>query len=128
MPVDRAVWRRRPITLTPLIDIIFLLLLFFMLSSTFTRFTELPLANAGGGAGGDGPPPIFLQLTTEGPRLNGTSLALADLPAALRELGPGSDGAVTLLVTLDDRVTSQDLVDLLVLLRGETWLAVSVLG
>jgi biopolymer transport protein ExbD len=37
------------VTLTPLIDVIFLLLLFFMLSSTFTRFAEVPLTNAGGG-------------------------------------------------------------------------------
>ena len=32
--------RRRRLPLTPLIDVIFLLLLFFMLSSTFTRFSD----------------------------------------------------------------------------------------
>ena len=129
MPVRAATRRRRPITLTPLIDIIFLLLLFFMLSSTFTRFAELPLTTAGGGAGAGGPPPLFLQLTAEGLRLNGAALTLEALPAALDEVEAGAEGAqVTLLVTLDGAVTSQELVDLLVVLRGRAWLAVSVLG
>jgi biopolymer transport protein ExbD len=129
MPVRAATRKRRPITLTPLIDIIFLLLLFFMLSSTFTRFAELPLMNAGGGIVAGGPPPLFLQLTEAGLRLNGTALTLEALPAALAEVEPEVGGAqVTLLVTLDDAVTSQELVDLLALLRGRTWLAVSVLG
>ena len=34
---------RRRLGLTPLIDVIFLLLLFFMLSSTFSRFSDLSL-------------------------------------------------------------------------------------
>ena len=129
MPVRAAPRKRRPITLTPLIDIIFLLLMFFMLSSTFTRFAELPLMNAGGGAVADSAPPLFLQLTADGLRLNGAALSLEALPAALAEVEPTADGArVTLLVTLDEAVTSQDLVDLLAMLRSRTWLAVSVLG
>ena len=100
-----------------------------MLSSTFTRFAELPLMNAAGGGVDDGVPPLFLQLTRDGLRLNGAALSVDDLPAALAEVEPVDDGApVTLLVTLDDAVTSQELVDLLAMLRGRTWLAVSVLG
>jgi biopolymer transport protein ExbD len=129
MPVRAAPRKRRPITLTPLIDIIFLLLLFFMLSSTFTRFAELPLMNASGRAVDDGPPPLFLQLTEAGLRLNGTALTLEALPGALAEVEPTAGGGqVMLFVTLDDAVTSQELVDLLAILRGWTWLAVSVLG
>lgn len=131
MPAERGVWRPRRITLTPLIDIIFLLLLFFMLSSTFTRFAELPLMNAGGGAAGDGPPPVFLRLGAAGLHLNGEPLSLEALPAALAVFEPEADAdadTVTLLVTLDAEVTSQGLVDLLVLLQGKTWLAVSVLS
>lgn len=37
---------RRRASITPLIDIIFLLLLFFMLASTFNRYSELELASA----------------------------------------------------------------------------------
>lgn len=32
------------LSLTPLIDVVFLLLIFFMLASTFSRFSSLPLA------------------------------------------------------------------------------------
>ena len=129
MPVDRSVRRPRRITLTPLIDIIFLLLLFFMLSSTFTRFAELPLMNAGAGATGGGPPPVFLRLRVDTLHLNGDGLSLDALPAALAAFAPEGDAdTVTLLVTLDAEVTSQDLIDLLVLLQGKTWLAVSVLS
>jgi biopolymer transport protein ExbD len=129
MPAERRVWQPRRITLTPLIDIIFLLLLFFMLSSTFTRFAELPLMNSGGGVAADGPPPVFLRLGAEGLQLNGEALNLEALPAALAAFAPEGDAdTVTLLVTLDAEVTSQDLVDLLVLLQGKTWLAVSVLN
>ena len=35
--------RIRRISLTPLIDVVFLLLIFFMLSSTFLKFTKIPI-------------------------------------------------------------------------------------
>jgi len=41
--------RRRAISLTPLIDVVFILLLFFMLSSTFTQWRQLDLAVPGSG-------------------------------------------------------------------------------
>ena len=47
----RSTRRRRKLSMTSLIDVIFLLLLFFMLTSTFTRFAELDLAAASGGGG-----------------------------------------------------------------------------
>ena len=44
--------RFRPrISLTPLIDVVFLLLVFFMLASTFLKFNYLPLTAGGEGAG-----------------------------------------------------------------------------
>jgi len=129
MPVERGVFKRRPVTLTSLIDIIFLLLLFFMLSSTFTRFAELPLMNAGAGRSEGGPPPIFLQLSEDELRMNGQSLTLAGLPAALEAYEAEAAGeTATLLITLDAEVSSQALVDLLAALRAETWLTVAVLG
>ncbi|HSF64459.1 MAG TPA: biopolymer transporter ExbD [Paracoccaceae bacterium] len=39
-----ARFRRRALSLTSLVDVIFLLLIFFMLATTFTRTTDLPLA------------------------------------------------------------------------------------
>ncbi len=126
MALEPAPAIRRPVTLTPLIDVIFLLLLFFMLSSTFTRFGEVPLANAGGGAVTDGAPPLFLQLRAEDLSLNGSALTLDALVPALGERA--AEGATTvLLVTVAEDVTSQRLVDLLTHLRGLPDLAVSIL-
>ena len=124
MALEAVPWRRRPVTLTPLIDIIFLLLLFFMLSSTFTRSAEVPLMNAGGGAA-EGAAPLFLQLRPDDLSLNGTTLSLQALPRAIAELTP-EEGA-TLLVSLSGEVSSQRLVDLLTSLRAMPRLAVSVL-
>ncbi|MEM8921756.1 MAG: biopolymer transporter ExbD, partial [Pseudomonadota bacterium] len=42
----RRVRRRGRSSITSLIDVIFLLLLFFMLASTFTRFSEVDIAAA----------------------------------------------------------------------------------
>lgn len=124
MALEALTWRRRPVALTPLIDIIFLLLLFFMLSSTFTRFAEVPLMNVAGGAV-EGTSPMFLQLRKDDVRLNGVAMPLDTVVAAIGELG-GAESA-TVLVTLAGEVTSQRLVDLLSELRSAPNLAVSVL-
>lgn len=84
--------RRRP-NLTPMIDVVFLLLVFFMLVSRFGIETVLPLSTAGGaGADWSGPP----RLVEVGPAgrvtLNGVpvgagtldSPAPADLASALQ--------------------------------------------
>lgn len=39
--------RRRAISLTPLIDVVFILLLFFMLSSTFLQWRQIDLSTSG---------------------------------------------------------------------------------
>lgn len=125
MRIKRVPWQRRPIALTPLIDVIFLLLLFFMLSSTFTRFSEIPLVNAGGGLG-EGAAPLFLQLGPDTTVLNGEPVALAALPDAI-DLRRDTADQVTLLITLNGEVSSQRLIDLLTELIAVTNLAVSVL-
>jgi biopolymer transport protein ExbD len=125
MALDAWKWRPRPVALTPLIDIIFLLLLFFMLSSTFTRFAEIPLVNAGGGADEDSPP-LFVQLRTDEVALNGIAMPLDALLPAIADLAADEGGRIV-LVTLSGEVTSQRLVDLLTILRGDPDLTVSVL-
>ncbi len=125
MLAKRAPWRPRPVALTSLIDIIFLLLLFFMLSSTFTRFGEVPLMNACGGAGTD-VAPLFLQLRPEALMLNGEAITVDALVDRL-SVREAPDETQTLLITLDPAVTSQQLVDLLAVLRGTPNIAVSVL-
>lgn len=107
--------------MTSLVDVIFLLLLFFMLSSTFSKFAEVELSAAAAGAVTAERPPIFVQLFSDSVTVNGEPRPLDAL-----ELEPGTDQV--LLVALQPEVRSQRLLDLLVALRGWPGLRVSVLG
>lgn len=118
--------RRRRLSMTSLIDVIFLLLLFFMLSSTFTRFAEIDLASAGAGGAASAQPPVFLSLGTDRLRLNGSDAALADLPEALRPLREG-DAPLPVLIATGTDVTAQRLTNLLAALRAIPGLSVTVL-
>jgi len=112
--------------MTSLIDVIFLLLLFFMLTSTFSKFAEVELAAAGSGvASNSAAKPLFLQLGTDTLRLNGEDVLLEGLTeSALSQAEAGT----TLLVSLGPNVDAQRLTNLLVALRGLPALNVSVLG
>ncbi len=116
-----APFRRRTVSLTALIDVVFLLLLFFMLTSTFSTFGEIELnPPAGGQRQGEEPAQrTFLQLGAERLVLNGTPV---DIDAIADQLEAG-----LVLINMDDDVTSQRLVDLLALLRGRDGLSVLVL-
>lgn len=49
MLLDASTRPKQLISLTPLIDVVFILLLFFMLSSTFSRSQQIELKTASGG-------------------------------------------------------------------------------
>ncbi|CUH69215.1 protein TolR [Thalassovita autumnalis] len=76
--------RRRP-SLTPMIDVVFLLLVFFMLASRFgmDQVVEMPIASGGGDASGA---PKLVDILPEELRLNGISLPLDRLVAELKTL------------------------------------------
>lgn len=116
--------------MTSLIDVIFLLLLFFMLSSTFSRFSEVELAAAGSGsAPATDARPAFLRLGADTLSLNGQEVALEALAESLDTLLPERDDTpAPVLVSLRDDVSSQRLTDLLVALRGVERVRVTVLG
>ena len=117
---------RRRLSLTSLIDVIFLLLLFFMLSSTFTRFAEVELSAAGSGAAVSAQKPIFLSLAPDTLRLNGEAVALDSLADTLAARGT-DDTPITVLVALQGEVSAQRLTDLLVAVRGLPNLRLTVL-
>jgi biopolymer transport protein ExbD len=74
---------RRLVSLTPLIDVVFILLFFFMLASQLTRLHGLPLDTPEPGSG-DRPvvPALLLRIHSDG------SLDLNGEPISEAELGP----------------------------------------
>ncbi|MCM2562022.1 biopolymer transporter ExbD [Lutimaribacter sp. EGI FJ00015] len=112
--------------MTSLIDVIFLLLLFFMLSSSFTRFAEVELAAAGAGGPASAARPVFLTLAPTSLRLNGATAAIEGLPKALDGHRDG-DTPLPVLVAARPDVTAQRLTDLLVALRALPAIRVTVL-
>lgn len=120
--------RQRRLSLTSLIDVIFLLLLFFMLSSTFSRFAEVELTSAAAGTGATEVPPMFLKLRPDALSLNGEPMTLETLPEALDAGERPGDAARPLLVSLGPDVSSQRLTDLLGVLRHVSGVRATVLG
>lgn len=113
-------------SLTSLIDVIFLLLLFFMLSSTFSQFSEVDLATAGAGRSATSEtPPIFVQLNASSLRVNAREVTFETLPETLSPLM--TEGQARALISTGGDVTSQRLTDLLLVLRGVSGLSTQVL-
>lgn len=65
--------RRRRIGLTPMIDVVFLLLVFFMLAARFGTTEAIPLTLAGGGSTDYSGPPRLVTVLPEGVQLNGVA-------------------------------------------------------
>ncbi|MGE0230291.1 MAG: ExbD/TolR family protein [Flavobacteriaceae bacterium] len=125
MRVDYAIRRSRRLALTPLIDVIFLLLLFFMLSSTFTRFAQIELAaGTSGTSSAQQRPDIFVRLDDRGISVNGRAVADETLPATLAELEGA--GARTAVVLVRGEVDSQRLVSLIEQMRRAGGLEVTI--
>ncbi|MBC9245984.1 biopolymer transporter ExbD [Paracoccus sp. 11-3] len=122
----RKLRRRRSLSLTSLIDVIFLLLLFFMLSSTFSRFAEVEFASASAGGAASTAPPVFLSLAAGSLRLNGAEAAMDSLSDTLTQHRTGDD-PLRVVVAAQADVTAQQLTDLLVVLRAIPNISVTVL-
>lgn len=110
--------------MTSLIDVIFLLLLFFMLTSTFSKFAEVELAAAAStGPSVSDAPPLFLQLAPDSIRVNGDTLTMDRLEDGLQTNEPA-----TVIVAMRDDVDAQRLTDLLVALHAFPKLTLTVLA
>ena len=97
-------------SLTPLIDVVFILLVFFMLASSFAdeRRVDLQSASAGGAVGeGD---TLVVDVGPEQVRLGGDRVALERLPARLAAAGSAEAGV---LVQVGAGVAVQRLLDVL---------------
>lgn len=114
-------FRRQPrendsVNLTPLIDVVFLLLIFFMVSTTFTKETHLSidLPEAEGEPSEDAArAPIDIVITAEGAySVNGRSLVnskIATLKSALEKVSEG-DSQLPLTITADAQAPHESVV------------------
>ncbi len=103
--------RRKP-SLTPMIDVVFLLLVFFMLASRFG--TDMHLTLNAAGQGGEAPyegPPRLIDILPEGLELNGQTVSAAALPEAITRLVRDRDD--TIILRARDGADLQNVVDVM---------------
>ena len=92
MRIERPARKRGRIGLTPLIDVVFLLLVFFMLASTFFRYTGADLASGRGGAVHNSDVNNLVIVRVKGGSnidVNGKPVALEQLKSELASLASG---------------------------------------
>lgn len=107
--------RARPplrISLTPLIDVVFILLVFFMLATNFLDWRAIRLGSASAGPGGTMTGALLVEVTPQGPRLAGAAVSLEALDARLAQAA-GADPAPRVLVMPRGGVTTAALVAML---------------
>lgn len=126
MKIDLPARRpRRRINLTPLIDVVLMLLVFFMMVSRFGGTQGLAL-QAGQGSGVWQGPPRLVSVTRDGPRLNGVPTAPDALAVAVAPLMAAPTDPVILKTETGAPV--QALVDVMDALRGAGITSLVVMG
>jgi biopolymer transport protein ExbD len=120
--IDRPRPRRKP-SLTPMIDVVFLLLVFFMLASRFGADALVPLQLGGAGASYSGPPRL-IDVLPDGQRLNGIDQSLDAMVAALD--GLTESRAETIVLRAQDGAALQRLVTVMSALRAAGFTAMAV--
>lgn len=108
-----------------MIDVVFLLLVFFMLAARFGSDEALPLRLASGGSAQSwSGPPRLITVLPDGARLNGREVA--DLTAALASLMRTPDEPILLRPGAD--ASTGDLARILAELRAAGFTTLAVLG
>ncbi|WP_333834829.1 biopolymer transporter ExbD [Rubrimonas sp.] len=107
---------RRRIGLAPMIDVVFLLLVFFLLAARFGAESAVAIAAGGAGEGWSGPPRLVEVEAGGALRLNGAPIEASSLGAALAALSAGPDDPVALRAR--GGATAQALADALAALEA----------
>lgn len=115
--------RRRP-SLTPMIDVVFLLLVFFMLASRFGIDAIVPMQIGGAGAGYSGPPRL-IEVLPAGQRLNGFDQPMDGLIAALADLTESP--ADTVILRARDGADLQRVISVITALREAGFATLAVI-
>lgn len=113
MQLSRPRTSARRISLTPLIDVVFLLLIFFMLSSTFLKFTAININGGQAGAGTADISKLVLVRVHQDKKIevNGQPVALEELGQFLNDLAIKDN--MHIVVKPMDGVTIQGVVDVI---------------
>ena len=126
--LNTIIRRRRP-SLTPMIDVVFLLLIFFMLVARFgvDKVIDINLPSAlGQSSQYEGAPRLVEIKSGNIVSLNGTQISLDQLSSKLSQLMPSPNAMI--IVRSSAEANTQDLLDVLLYLKAEKIMNVSVLG
>ena len=126
--LNTIVRRRRP-SLTPMIDVVFLLLIFFMLVARFgiDKVIDINLPSAlGQSSQYEGAPRLVEIKSGKIVSLNGAEIPLDQLSNKLSKLMPNPNALIILRSSAE--ANTQDLLDVLLYLKSEKIMNVSVLG
>ena len=126
--LNTIIRRRRP-SLTPMIDVVFLLLIFFMLVARFgvDKVIDINLPSAlGQNSQYEGAPRLVEIKPDNIVLLNGTQISLDQLSSKLSQLMPSPNALI--IVRSSAEANTQDLLDVLLYLKSEKIMNVSVLG
>tara|TARA_R110002167_G_scaffold187612_5_gene388913 strand:+ start:5166 stop:5561 length:396 start_codon:yes stop_codon:yes gene_type:complete len=119
--------RRKMISLTPLIDVVFILLLFFMLSSNFTRWHQINLQSA---TSSESQTPDLRILKIESNQgelsFNGSRLSMTDTDGIQKLVAKNQQA--TFVITVVEGIKIQVMVDLLDQLKRSGATRVSLAG
>lgn len=125
MHIQSLVSQRKKLSLTSLIDVIFLLLLFFMLSSTFSKYSELEINAARHGSGAATESRTYLvSIDDTQIRLNGQLESSDSLSAKLNQ--PNEENLKRVVITSSSNTSTQQLVDVLTELSMIEKLAITI--
>ena len=126
--LNTIIRRRRP-SLTPMIDVVFLLLIFFMLVARFgvDKVIDINLPSALGQSSQYEGAPRLVEIKSDNiVLLNGTQISLDQLSSKLSQLMPSPNALI--IVRSSAEANTQDLLDVLLYLKSEKIMNVSVLG
>ena len=112
-PANNGTRRHRAlVSLTPLIDVVFILLVFFMLASSFSEQQAIPLSTPATGEAERVLPASLIRVQHDGLDLNGEPLTLAELQLRAGRLSRVPGGR-QFLVQPDPGIRLQQIVEVL---------------